>query len=255
MSEQAQNQTPAANDGGEAAGAPSPVLWKPEDGSKPDWAPDNFWTDDGLDIQKLTQSWKDVRGKVATRQDDLRRQVEAELAEQRAQSLPEKYELQVQLPEDFQLGEIDENNPLMAAAVEIGKEAGLTQEQFNKLSQAYFDTILADLPDPETELAALGGDTERVQGAFDWVARNVPPEYQELVGSVLDRAAGVKMVEWLKEMTGEPAQGQNNSDASGESVSEADLRAMMRDPKYYDPNKRDPSFVRQIEQGFKKLYG
>jgi len=30
---------------------------------------------------------------------------------------------------------------------------------------------------------------------------------------------------------------------------------MMQDPRYWDPNRRDENFIRQIEQGWRKLYG
>ena len=38
-------------------------------------------------------------------------------------------------------------------------------------------------------------------------------------------------------------------------TNEAELKAMMLDPRYHDPARRDPHFVSQIESGFKKIYG
>lgn len=32
------------------------------------------------------------------------------------------------------------------------------------------------------------------------------------------------------------------------------LREMMRDPRYHDPSRRDPDYVRQVQQGFETLY-
>jgi len=29
---------------------------------------------------------------------------------------------------------------------------------------------------------------------------------------------------------------------------------MMRDPRYFDPSRRDPDFVGQVQQGFETLY-
>ncbi len=45
--------------------------------------------------------------------------------------------------------------------------------------------------------------------------------------------------------------------ADVESVSrttEAELRQMMQDPRYYDSTRRDPTFVKQVEDGFKQIY-
>ena len=36
-------------------------------------------------------------------------------------------------------------------------------------------------------------------------------------------------------------------------MSEQDLQAMMRDPRYW--RDRDPSFVAQVTDGFRKMYG
>ena len=37
-------------------------------------------------------------------------------------------------------------------------------------------------------------------------------------------------------------------------ITEADLRSKMQDPRYWNPSKRDPAFVKEIEDGFSKLY-
>ena len=38
-------------------------------------------------------------------------------------------------------------------------------------------------------------------------------------------------------------------------ITEDQLRSMMSDERYHNPAKRDPSFVKQVEEGYKKLYG
>ncbi|AMK09963.1 hypothetical protein [Pseudodesulfovibrio indicus] len=40
----------------------------------------------------------------------------------------------------------------------------------------------------------------------------------------------------------------------GEDLSIERLREMMRDPRYSDPSKRDPAFVKKVNQGFEHLY-
>ena len=40
----------------------------------------------------------------------------------------------------------------------------------------------------------------------------------------------------------------------GETLTEEKLRQMMRDPRYYDPVKRDMEYVRKVEEGWKKIY-
>lgn len=40
----------------------------------------------------------------------------------------------------------------------------------------------------------------------------------------------------------------------GEDLSREKLREMMQDPRYHDPNKRDPEFVKKVRKGFETLY-
>jgi hypothetical protein len=40
-----------------------------------------------------------------------------------------------------------------------------------------------------------------------------------------------------------------------QQISEGDLKSMMMDDRYHNPTKRDPEFVKMVEQGFKKIYG
>ncbi len=40
----------------------------------------------------------------------------------------------------------------------------------------------------------------------------------------------------------------------GEELSREKLREMMQDPRYHDPLKRDPKYVKQVRQGFETLY-
>ena len=37
-------------------------------------------------------------------------------------------------------------------------------------------------------------------------------------------------------------------------LNEDTLRDMMKDEKYWSMTKRDPNYVRQVEEGFQKLY-
>lgn len=42
--------------------------------------------------------------------------------------------------------------------------------------------------------------------------------------------------------------------APAQSLTPQRLREMMRDPRYFDPSRRDPEFVRQVGEGFATLY-
>jgi hypothetical protein len=38
-------------------------------------------------------------------------------------------------------------------------------------------------------------------------------------------------------------------------MTEQTLREMMQDDRYHNPARRDPHFIKQVEEGFRKLYG
>jgi len=43
------------------------------------------------------------------------------------------------------------------------------------------------------------------------------------------------------------------STGPGDALSRDDLEAMMKDPRYSNPAKRDATFVRRVEEGFQRL--
>ena len=38
------------------------------------------------------------------------------------------------------------------------------------------------------------------------------------------------------------------------SFNRGQVKEMMNDPRYYNPNQRDPGFVKMVDEGFKKMY-
>ena len=67
-----------------------------------------------------------------------------------------------------------------------------------------------------------------------------------------ESAAGVELLEHFMSMTDGVNLGGEASTAAG--LSQDDLRSMMQDPRYWDNTRRDPSFVKQVDEGFSKLY-
>ena len=47
----------------------------------------------------------------------------------------------------------------------------------------------------------------------------------------------------------------NRASTRALELDENALKSMMQDPRYHNPTKQDPAFVKQVEDGFKKLYG
>jgi len=47
----------------------------------------------------------------------------------------------------------------------------------------------------------------------------------------------------------------NVETGTADSLTEASLNEMMRDERYWNPRVRDDNYVKQVQSGFKKLYG
>ena len=73
--------------------------------------------------------------------------------------------------------------------------------------------------------------------------------------AVLQLGASAKGIEALEHIMRNTSQSQMSSDGQpAQSLGEDELRSMMQDPRYWNPTKRDPSYVRKVEEGFSKVY-
>jgi len=66
-------------------------------------------------------------------------------------------------------------------------------------------------------------------------------------------ADGIIALEAIMAAMKEPSMGTPTGTA--DAISEASLNEMMRDERYWNPRTRDDNFVKQVDSGFKKLYG
>lgn len=80
-----------------------------------------------------------------------------------------------------------------------------------------------------------------------WGRANLPPPVLEALSTT---AEGVLALEQMMRK-GEPALSRDAAPPQPES--EAELRAMMRDPRYW--RTREPEFVRRVTEGFRRLVG
>lgn len=80
-----------------------------------------------------------------------------------------------------------------------------------------------------------------------WGQANLPPTAFEALASTAD---GVLALEQMMRK-GEPSLAREAATAQPES--EAELRQMMRDPRYW--RSRDPAFIQRVSEGFRRLAG
>lgn len=181
---------------------------------------------------------------------------------------PADYQLpDLELPEDFHI-----DDALRAAFLDKAHELGLSDAQVGGLYawfmprnvQAMQDhdqqTRNARLQARERELGVLrqvhGGAAQTVlEAARKAVFALGGKELMERLeaSGAADDARVVQAFARVAPLVSETAL-RGRDAAPVQSLSPQRLREMMRDPRYFDPSRRDPDFVQQVREGFESLY-
>ena len=113
--------------------------------------------------------------------------------------------------------------------------------------------MLPPQPDLDVEIQKLGDNADaRIEAVALWAQKNVPGDFQNEIMRLGESAEGVQLLEhFMQAMNSESISGETGTTVG---VPEDDLKTMMRDPRYWDVRQRDPAFVKQVDEGFAKLY-
>lgn len=176
----------------------------------------------------------------------------------------EGYELpDLDLPENFQLDE-----DLRAMFREKAHELGLTADQVRGLYEwflpiniaAFQDMMDNDKRGRELELETLRNVHRGEMPAVVESARQAVLALggEELLGALTETGAGNRapVINAFARMAPSLLEGSLKGRAGHApmGLTEEKLAEMMKDPRYHDPMQRDPEYVRQIEQGFERLF-
>ena len=174
---------------------------------------------------------------------------------------------EVELPEDFRVDEA-----LRGAFLAKAHELGLSDAQAGGL-YAWFLPLNVEGLRTQTEQAAqerrktrdreLAGLRQAHGGEALGVLEAARKAVLALGGPVLmqaleqtgaaNNACVVQAFARMAPLVSESGLRGRNAGATA-SLTPQRLREMMRDPRYFDPSRRDSDFVRQVQQGFESLY-
>jgi len=193
---------------------------------------------------------------------------EASQNNQAAPPSPEDYQLpELSLPEDFR---VDEN--MQGAFLAKAHELGLTDAQAGGLYAWFLPlNVQACQQHQQAQVSSrvqrrqnqLGALRQTHGDAAHGVMENARKAVIGLGGEALlgvleqtgaaDDARVVQAFARIAPLVTEAGlRGQNAAPAP--SLTPQRLREMMRDPRYYDPSRRDSDYVRQVQQGFDTLF-
>ena len=213
---------------------------------RPEWLPEKF-----SDPADLGKEYKALESKLGEKEDDVRTRLMDELNEQASEGVPPsagEYELP-----DF----IDEEEALESDMLKDWADHchnnGYTHEEFQKGIEMYMNGM-GEEPDMDAEAARLGDNSDaRIEAASLFANKFFPEEAIPAIERMCESADGIIAIEAVMNAIKDPAVTDQGSIAS--NFNEVELQEMMKDERYWSPSKRDMHYVKQVDEGFKKLYG
>ena len=213
--------------------------------TRPTWLNEKFET--GEDLQK---SYDELASKLGKSREDVKSEVLQELE-------TEAYANRPASAGDYQIPEIlDEaeaaTNPLLKWWADYSWDNGLSQEEFNEGITKWAEHTASNQPDLEQVKKDLGDNANaRVEATQLFVNKFFPEDLRDAVAELGTSAEGIKALELIQRSM-QQAQPNNQATAPAKQTIE-DLMAKMRDPRYYDPARRDKAYVQEVTNGFKTL--
>ncbi len=229
---------------------------QPSEVTKPDYIQDKFWNAETkeVNIENLASSYNSLESKLGSRTEDLTKQIRTDIENEKLKNVPEEYKLNVPELEGNVSLDISNDMPIVQWWNNTAKNAGLTQEQYDEGVKVFIDNAIANLPNPDLEVQKLGDSgRERIEAAELWSKKHLSPEAYTAISSFAATAEGVKALEEVMKLTKDSnmPSTQTQVDATADID---DLKSMLKDPRYWDSSRRDPSYVKRVSELFEKAY-
>lgn len=214
---------------------------------RPEWLPEKYKT--GEDLAK---AYKELESKLGNKDETLRKEIEEEFNRTKYENRPEN-KGDYTLPEGIDEGEAIESE-LLQWWSEHSFENGYGQDVFAAGIEKYMNAVGEDSVNLDDEMIKLGDQaSSRTDAASAFANKFFPQEVMPAIERMAETHEGIIALEHIMENMRGPSL---NAGSDGiDKVNESDLRSMMLDPRYHSIRDRDPSYVKTIEDGFKKLYG
>lgn len=203
-------------------------------------------------VEDLVNSYTNLESKIGAKEESFREQFLKEMEEQAYANRPATVG-DYQLPEGIDESQATDNELLQWWANQAF-ENGYSQEEFAQGVEMYMNAVNANVPDYDAELSKLGDNASaRIESVSLFANQFFPEKILPAIERMCETSEGVLALEHIMEAMRDSGPSQSTEAAARQT--EADLRQMMLDPRYFDSTRRDPTFVKQVEDGWKRLYG
>jgi hypothetical protein len=214
---------------------------------RPEWLPEKYNSP-----EELAKAYKALESKLGTKEEDLRKSILDELQQEAYGDRPETAG-DYQLP-DYIDDEAAVDNELMQWWANHSFENGYSQEEFQQGIEMYMQAVQGQQPNLEAEAARLGDNASaRVEAASMFASKFFPSDVMPAIERMCESAEGIMALEVIMENMKDGSFSEGTSSTT--QLTEASLQEMMQDDRYHNPARRDPNFIKQVEEGFRKLYG
>lgn len=232
---------------------------------RPEYVPEKFWDADSQapNVEAMGQAYTELERFVGKKRDEIREEVISQYNQELNESRPESADdYKIQFPDDHPLAEIQdqidtEDDPLLTMWKETAYKAGLSNEEYVQGIETWIAASQAAVSDRDDVSADLGENgNARIEAVEMWAARNLEEaEYEALASSVTSTEAFLAIEKLMSGSKSKGNQGQYTEDSVTSRPSREELNQAMNDPRYWDPSKRDMTYVRQVENMTKRMSG
>tara|TARA_B100000963_G_C22632055_1_gene675460 strand:+ start:1259 stop:1954 length:696 start_codon:yes stop_codon:yes gene_type:complete len=214
--------------------------------SRPEWLPEKFKTP-----EDLVNSYSNLESKLGTSQEEIKANLLQELETEALSSRPATVG-DYQIPETVDESLVNDND-LFQWWANHAFENGYSQEEFESGIAKYAQFADSFQPNLEEEKQQLGDNADaRIEAVDLWANKFFPEELGDAILLLGQSAKGIQALEFIMDKVGDSSMASNSQPA--QSVTVEDLQSMMRDERYWNPAKRDKAFIKQVDDGFSKLY-
>jgi hypothetical protein len=202
-------------------------------------------------LEDMVESYSNLESKIGAKEETFRDQFMKEMEEQAYANRPSEVGDYV-LPDSID-DELATDNALLQWWANTAFENGYSQEEFAEGVEMYVNAVSADIPDYDAEVEKLGDNANaRTEAASLFANQFFPEDMLPAVERMCETAEGIMVLEHVMDALKEG--GPSNGAVEVSRETESDLRQMMLDPRYHDPARRDPTFVKQVDDGFKRIF-